>query len=127
MSACYEYLLIISPVGIYVFLESKHAHEYEILWSSPEWAVATIFLLFQAVALYRREMNKAGRRLSETVMGFFLLIAVLVTIVASINAFDSLTLNTPGAVALRIGLLVVTSVAFILLVSSSAFVHLMKE
>jgi hypothetical protein len=52
LMALYEYLLIIAPVGIYVFLEGLHRDDPAFYWVSPEWAIATIFLSFQAISLY---------------------------------------------------------------------------
>lgn len=119
-SSLYEYLLIVAPVGIYVGLEALHSEDAGILASTPEWAIATIFLAFQGNALHRHHMRLAGRMASGGLIAFFTL---GVTVVAVINAYRDMQHPTTASLYVRQGLLVVTSVIFFVLVWSAKLEH----
>ena len=128
-TAFYEYLLITIPVGLYIGLEAKHEHNWALLVHSPEWAVATIFLLFQGVYLYVRHMTGAGAKISPVSMGLLALVGLTLIAFTVINAYTSLdpVENTTGAIIFRLGLFITTSGGFIVMVAGANLYHLKKE
>jgi hypothetical protein len=118
--ALYEYLLIVAPVGIYVGLEALHSADAAVLASTPEWAIATIFLAFQGNALHKHHMRLAGRTASGGLIAFFTL---GVTVVAAVNAYRYMEHPTTASLFVRQGLLLVTSVVFFVLVWSAKLEH----
>ena len=129
LTACYEYLLITIPVGLYIGLEAIHEHHWISLVQSPEWAVATIFLLFQGVSLYIRHLSSAGARISPVSIGLLALISLTIIAFTVINAYTSLDpqQNTKPAIIFRLGLFVITSLGFLLMVAGAKLYHLTQE
>lgn len=122
--ACYEYLLVTLPVGLYVTLEAIHRERFLFLVVSPEWAIATIFLAFQGVTLYARNLKAAGRKISWHWVGILSLFALVTIFGASINAFESLGQSTTLSVVVRLSLFSTVSMAFVLLVGGAHLVLL---
>lgn len=116
--ATYEYCLVTAPVAIYVTLEALHKHELSFLITSPEWAIATIFHVFQGMALYIQNLRRTGRKLSN-VLYLLGMGGLLVVIFAAINAFASLGHNTASATTLRLLLFGLSSISFFALVTGS--------
>lgn len=129
LTAFYEYLLITVPVGLYIGLEAIHKHHWSLLVLSPEWAVATIFLLFQGVSLYMRHLSGAGARISPVSIGLLALISLTIIAFTVINAYTSLDPehNTRSAIVFRLGLFVITSLGFLVMVAGAKFYHLNQE
>lgn len=116
----YEYVLIVIPIAIYVTLEAAHKDVKHFI-KSPEWAIASIFLCFQAIALYYKHMAGSPRRINIEFLGFLLLFIVVITVASAINAYVSLEEieNTKGKVLLRLVLLTISSTCFFVLVLAS--------
>lgn len=116
----YEYLLIIIPVAIYVSLEAMH-HGFLYFFKSPEWSIGSIFLSFQAIALYIRNLSKTSKKLNLDFIGIVLIILIIITILASLNAYSSLQSekDTFTKVLIRIVLLIISTISFFMLVLSS--------
>ena len=129
LTAFYEYLLITVPVGLYIGLEATHLHRWDFLFRSPEWAVATIFLLFQGLSLYVRHLAGTGAKVSAASVGLFALISLLMTAFTLINAYTSLDPeeNTRAAIIFRLGLFVLTSAGFMVMVAGAKLYHLRRE
>jgi len=129
LSASYEYLLITVPVGLYVALDATRKNELEIFWESPEWAIATVFLLFQGLTLYMRHLGRTGARLSPTRIGLLGLIALIGTTVTLVNAYRSLDAreNTMLAIFVRLAVFVVVSCAFFIFVSAANLYSMRKD
>lgn len=129
LTAFYEYLLITIPVGLYIGLEAIHEQHWILLVHSPEWAVATIFLLFQGVSLYIRHLSSAGARISPVSIGLLALISLTIIAFTVINAYTSLDpqQNTKPAIIFRLGLFVITSLGFLLMVAGAKLYHLTQE
>jgi hypothetical protein len=83
----YEFLLVVSPVIIYVLLEAVHKDNYNYIFISPEWGIATIFLSFQGVALYLKALFKSNRTINHNFIGLLILIMVFLTIGSIINTY----------------------------------------
>jgi hypothetical protein len=128
LTAFYEYLLITLPVGLFVTLDASHKQEPHFLWHSPEWAIATIFLLFQGLSLYVRLLSNSGAKVSPTSIGLLALVSLPITALTVINAYRALDEhgNTPGSIAIRLTLFGLVSAAFLLLVGGAKFYHLRK-
>ena len=124
VGAIYEYFLVTLPVAIYVSLEALEKSSPSYCWSSPEWAIATIFLCFQGLSLYGRELQKTKRRLSVATIGIFTMGAMLLIIVASINAYQSSHDNGIWAMRIRVALFAFASFGFLLFVTSARLVHI---
>lgn len=110
----YEYLMITFPVGLYIFLEAAHEKKWSYLWISPKWSVATIFLLFQGITLYVRFLNNTGGKVSPAAIGIGCFIALALIIVSTINTWMALDSdgNSKKSIAVRLGILVVSSILF---------------
>lgn len=129
LAAFYEYLLITVPVGLYIGLEAFHQHSWSLVIRSPEWSMATIFLLFQGLSLYVRNLTGAGAKVSGASIGLLALISLVITVFTLINAYTSLDPehNTNGAIVFRLGLFVITSLGFLMMVSGAELYHLRQE
>lgn len=129
LTAFYEYLLITIPVGLYIGIEATHQHDWSLLVKSPEWSVATIFLLFQGLSLYVRHLAAPGARVSGVKIGVMALVSLLLTAFTVINAYTSLEdeNNTRSAIIFRLGLFVITSTGFMLMVSGAKLYDLKRE
>lgn len=129
LSACYEYLLVTVPVGLYIALEAKHEREVSLFVTSPEWAMATIFLLFQGISLYFRHLTSTGARVSAINLSLLSLISLVVMTVTVVNAYTSLSEaeNSGGSIGVRVLMFVVVSAAFLILVSGANLYSLRRE
>jgi hypothetical protein len=129
LTAFYEYLLITVPVGLYIGLEARHQQHWELMLHSPEWAVATVFLLFQGLSLYVRHLAGTGARVSPVSIGLLALMSLLITAFTLINAYTSLDAanNTQGSIVFRLGLFLLTSIGFMLMVAGAKVYHLRRE
>ena len=129
LTAFYEYLLITVPVGLYIGLEATHNHHWGLLVHSPEWSMATIFLLFQGLSLYLRHLTGAGGKVSAVSVGLMALTSLLITAFTLVNAYTSLEAdkNTRGAIVFRLGLFLLTSVGFMVMVAGAKLYHLKRE
>ena len=128
LTALYEYLLITIPVGLYIGLEAVHS-DWKILVSSPEWSVATIFLLFQGLTLYVRHLGGTGARVSGVKIGVLALLSLVIAVFTVINIYKSLEEghNTTAAVIFRLGLFLITSAGFMVMVSGAKLYDLRRE
>jgi hypothetical protein len=129
LSAIYEYLLVTVPVGLYIALEAKHEHEASLFLTSPEWAVATIFLLFQGISLYFRHLTSTGAKVSGINISLLALISLVVMTVTVVNAYTSLeeSENTGGSIGIRLLMFVAVSAAFLILVSGANLYSIRRE
>jgi len=127
LSACYEYLLVAAPVSLYVVLEAISSGEPKRLAFSPEWSIATIFLAYQGIALYRQDLMKTGRELSESTVNILSFLSLIVIILSSINAYMSLSKETIASIVVRIALFCGASISFILFVAGAKFALIAKE
>lgn len=66
--ALYEFIIITMPAGIYVFLEAFHKNDWTYLYSTPEWAIATIFLSFISLSRYLMTIGKTGKQVFEPII-----------------------------------------------------------
>lgn len=91
--------------------------------------MATIFLLFQGLSLYVRHLTGTGAKVSGVSIGLLALVSLTITAFTLINAYTSLEAdeNTRGAIIFRLGLFVITSVGFIVMVSGAKLYHLRRE
>ncbi len=111
-----EYALIAFPVGIFVTLDAAQSRDWNKTWNSPEWAIVILFLVLRVVFLHFMSVHKVGKELgkelNEPVLLLFFLSLFCVSIVATVNAWASLVCNTPGAIALRLIILILVSLVF---------------
>jgi FlaA1/EpsC-like NDP-sugar epimerase len=79
-------VLIVLPVTLYIFLafmaDPKSQHSPG---TSPEWNIATIFLVAQAQSLYRLHLESTGRRLSHPALGLITSASLIVVVFAATN------------------------------------------
>lgn len=116
-----EYLITVLPVAFYVCLEAYHKQEARFICQSAEWAIATIFLMFQGAHLFIRHSISSERSVSITRATLLALLALTVVVVSAMNALDSMHNETDGKIAFRVILFAVTSFVFLILVSSSKY------
>lgn len=120
MASFYEYLLVVSPVLLFLMLDSVARNNWSVLISSPEWSIATIFLAFQGRTIHRRCM--AGRRVSDNWLALIDLAAVFITVASSIDAYISLSQNPQDQSPIfRLSILIVVSVLFLIFTGAGIF------
>ena len=96
----YEYVLIVLPVALYIFLAAMaDARTPHSAGSSPEWNIATIFLVAQAQSLYRLHIEATGKRLSHPALGLIASATLIVIVFAATNIQISLHMQTDRTVA----------------------------
>lgn len=122
-TALYEFLIITMPIGIYVILEVLHKDQWDILYQSPEWSIATIFLAFISLSRYRSSLEKVRKPIIEPIFGIISILTLTEIIAATINVNLSLVHEDDhphnGIIAFRIVLFIIVSLQFILLVTGS--------
>jgi hypothetical protein len=125
--AIYEYCLVVFPVAIYSGLEAFHDTDTYFV-RTPEWAVATIFLLFQGLSLYGKFLRRTGRRVSENFFGLAAILSLVLVIIAVLNASESLGRKNDSEtlVVWRILLFAAASATFITLVAAGKFTEIKR-
>lgn len=120
-----EYLLLTLPVLIYVAMEAVHHQTFWYLLVSPEWSIATIFILVQTYRLFIEEMSGSpkGRRMGD----FLMLTLVLFAIAASINAFMAIGHAEPSISVLTIKWLLFAVATLIFIYVAGAAIYSSKE
>lgn len=118
-AALYEYLVVTTPVGVFVAFEAHHARAPGHFFHSPEWSIAIVFLTIQGVTLYIRELRQTGREISDSATGILTLIAFLVAIGAAMNAYLDMEQPTSGTRTLRLVLFILVSLVFGLMVTAA--------
>lgn len=111
------------PVGLYVFIHSQEMpHPAEEVIHSPEWNIATIFLLAQGQALYRAELDRTGKRLSQSSLGLMGLAAATLLVLAASNIHWAFQKSTPAVIKSMWTLFGVVSTAFLGFISGAKLV-----
>ena len=121
--AVYEYVLIVLPVALYVLLESLHSQTPQYTFTyTPEWNIATIFLVAQGQSLYRFETETLGQRSAKSTVGLLALAAIVVVVLAAANIQFSLAHKSQiTAVAMWL-LFALASATFLVMIASARFV-----
>lgn len=125
MYTTYEYVLIVLPVALYILLASigdvKPPHSADV---SPEWNIATIFLVAQAQSLYRVHIEVSGRRISHPAIGLMTSAALIVVVCAATNIQIGLKQHTTRSTVAMWLLFVAASAAFLGFVTGARLVSL---
>lgn len=119
LNSFYEYLIITIPVGIYVSLEALHKNDWNYLYKSPEWSIATIFLAFISLIRYRNAAEKSGKKILEPIFGIISIFSLLQIVFSAINASMSFDNETSRPTIFRIILFTISSSQFFLLMTGS--------
>jgi hypothetical protein len=119
--ALVEYLVLVLPVAFYVGLESYHRQEPSFFYSSPEWAIATIFLQFQGAYLFIKHSRRNIGKISEPRVTLLTLMALTVVVASAMNALESMHVESFGKILFRLVLFLLTTVLFLTLVASSKY------
>ena len=91
IKAFIEYFLITAPIGLYVTFESIHKHSWKYLFSSPEYGIATIFLIFIGITNYVSSARKCKKVVNETIIKLFVVLRFfLITISILVTLFSVL-------------------------------------
>jgi len=123
--ALFEYLLIVTPVGIYVAIEAIQENSMQFFFLSPEWAIATIFLSFVGIANYVKEVESTGRKVLHSYSGILGLSNVLIVVAAVLNTSSSVshilhdTPDSKEAMIFRIALFIIVTILFFIAVGGS--------
>lgn len=128
--ALYEFVLLTLPVALYVALESFVKEDWSYFISSPEWAIATIFLAVQAVTLYFKNLSRVGLGTNGRVLGGLVMLTLIIVVVSSVNAVESLRAHGDGSLAalwVRLALLLFSSAMFFALVGSGRYISLKRR
>lgn len=89
-SALYEYLLVTMPIGLYVFLEADTQGKWAVLYRSPEWSIATIFLAWISMLRYNAVIYSAEKRPAHSVVGTMNLVNLVIILFAVLNTRKAL-------------------------------------
>lgn len=82
-----EYFVVTAPIVIYVGIEAFRDSAISFLVTSPEWAIATIFLTFQTVRMYLDEMHeRSGRAFTYLLV----LLLAAIALASGINIYVAL-------------------------------------
>ena len=122
-TALYEYLIITMPVGIYVFLEAFHKNDWNYLYTTPEWAIATIFLSFISLSKYLASIGASGKAVFEPIVGIIGILILTIIIASTINANISIERESQGAVVCRVMLLLIATVIFFIFMTGTKLIR----
>lgn len=120
--AFYEYLLIITPVLIYISLEAIHKRNWDLFYQSPEWSIATIFLSFIALNRYKNTLIGLSVNVSDSILGIFEISGLIVVICATLNAYISIENDTGFTMIFRIILFIISSLKFFILIAGTKII-----
>ena len=120
----FEYLLIVTPVGIYVAIEAISKGSISYFFYSPEWAIATIFLSFVGIAHYVKEIESVGKKVMHSYFGILGISNVLIVVAAVLNSSASLKMlhhsqDSEAAIMFRICLFIIVTILFFIAVAGS--------
>jgi len=125
-SAVYEYLIVIMPVGIYVFLEASDDKGWNYLYCSPEWAIATIFLSFISLSQYIASIGKSGKQVIEPIIGIISIIILLIIVASTLNAKISIDVgsgkDSDAAIYCRIILFTMATIIFFIFMTGTKLI-----
>lgn len=116
-----EYFLLVLPILIYVSLEALHHNDGWYILKSPEWSVATIFIVIQTVRMHLESIGDSWNR-SFTVLLIILLGIVAMT--AGINIYVALhdvANQSIGTMMTKWMLYFISSLFFVLVAGASIF------
>lgn len=121
-TAIVEYAFVVSPVAIYIGMEAAAHDSWRFLYQSPEWGIATMFLMFQALGFYLRKFLRSSGAFSLRAFSAYSLLTLIIVVVAAISSYMSLIAGYPstGQVVLRLALLIVASIGFLILVGAAS-------
>lgn len=125
----YEFMLVVLPVALYAALAAVAepkvgAQPPHGLGSSPEWNIATIFLVAQAQSLYRLHVESSGRRISHPALGLIALISLTIIVCAVANVQIALHAQTGRTILVMWILFAVATFAFVGFVTGARLLSL---
>jgi hypothetical protein len=116
-----EYLLLTFPILLYVSIEAIHHSDPKYLITSPEWSIATIFVLLQTYRLYSEEMKSViGQRFGH----FLVIILAMFAAGAAINIYlgmDNILVPSWPVVFTKWGLLLVSTALFVYVAGAAIY------
>ena len=122
LASLYEYLLVILPVGLYVLLESIHKDDLSYLITSPEWAIASMFLSFIAFREYITSIRKSKRNAREPFLKLMSIISLLMTSTALVTTIFSIFYDNIFLVVFRVLFFILLSIIFLSIVVSATLI-----
>lgn len=124
----YEYCLIVLPVALYVFLVAIAADKpLNTFFHSPEWNIATVFLVAQGQSLYRLELDRLRRRTSSAALGLIALSAIVTVVLAASNIHFGLRSFSVATMICMWLLFLAATAAFLSFVTGATFLVLNAE
>ena len=117
-----EYLQLTCPILLYVSIEAIQHNDLSYLGTSPEWSIATIFILLQTYRIYSEEMKSViGQLFGQTLV----MILVICAVAASINIFVGISYaHSPTAAILifKWGILLASTLIFLYVAGAALYV-----
>jgi hypothetical protein len=124
----YEYCLIVLPVALYVFLVAIAADKpFSTFVHSPEWNIATVFLVAQGQSLYRLELDRLRRRTSSAALGLIALSAIVTVVLAASNIHFGLRSFSVSTMICMWLLFIAATAAFLSFVTGATLLVLKAE
>jgi hypothetical protein len=116
-----EYIIITLPILIYICLEAIRRDDAAFLYRSPEWSIATIFLIIQTIRMYLEAMHgSVGRAFSYLLV----LVLTVATLAAGVNiyvALDDVKKQTTLTVAVKWSLFCAASSLFVIIAGAAIY------
>lgn len=124
----YEYCLIVLPVALYVFLHAIAADKpLSTFFHSPEWNIATVFLVAQGQSLYRLKLDQLRRRTSPAALGMIALSAIVTVVLAASDIHFGLRSSSVTTMVCMWLLFVAATGAFLSFVTGATLLVLKAE
>lgn len=123
LNSFYEFILITFPIGLYVSFEAIHMHDWIYLFTSPEWGIAIIFLIFIGISNYISAARRSHRSINETVIRILNLSRLIGIIISVLISFYSVMCDNKVLIVIRITFLIAVSLGFLILLTSSELMN----
>jgi len=117
--AFFEYLIILTPIALYVFLEAVHKHKWEFFFLSPEWAIGTIFLSFISINKYVNSCYNNSKHSIQEALNIYSLLNIIIIVMATLNAVWSMENESNTLCWCRGALFVFATILFFLFMTNS--------
>lgn len=120
--AFFEYIIVLLPIAIYVYLESVHKQDPRFFFKSPEWAIGIIFLSFISVNKYVQTCYKNSQKALQESLNIYSLLNIIIIVFATLNTVWSIEGGTKTLLICRVFLFVFASLIFFVFMVNSKLI-----
>lgn len=119
----FEYLVVLVPIAIYVFLEAVHKHDLYFFFQSPEWAIGIIFLSFISINKYVQTCYKSYKSALQESLNIYSIFNIIIIVFATLNAVWSIEKDTNILQTCRLILFIFASLIFFIFMTNSKLIR----